>query len=54
MYCALCSTADTGPRTDGGKSSTTGRGPTVKTNSQKAKKGLPHGELQRIVKSQGI
>ena len=35
-------------------SSTTGRGPTVKTNSQKAKKGLPHGELQRIINFQGV
>ena len=34
--------------------STTGHGPTVKTNSQKAKKGLPHGELQRIVNFQGV
>ena len=34
--------------------STTGRGPTVKTNSQKAKKGLPHGELQRIINFQGV
>ena len=35
-------------------SSTTGRGPTVKTNSQKAKKGLPHGELQRIINFLGV